>query len=363
MIVEKLWLRHFRNYENEEVSFNPHMNMITGNNAQGKTNLLESLVYLSLTRSHRISEDSKLVMKEKEMAKIGCELVEDNKTRLEIVLHPGGKTLFINKQPLQRSSEFIGKLNVVLFSPDDLSLFYDAPRTRRRILDQEITKINKKYLYALNHYRELLKERNILLKSNRVDETYLDSLEEQMIQDEIIIIDERKKFINQINVVIQVYYQELAQEKNVVQIKYECCVDFNKDLENELKNLYQWNRKKDIESHVTGIGIHREDIQFMMNENEVIHVASQGQKRMLVLAFKLSLLQYIEQNTNRKPILLLDDVLSELDKKRQKKLLEMIQKEYQCFITTTEKPEELEMNDYTEYVVTDGKIEMIGGLQ
>ena len=145
MIVEKLWLRHFRNYENEEVSFNPHMNMITGNNAQGKTNLLESLVYLSLTRSHRISEDSKLVMKEKEMAKIGCELVEDNKTRLEIVLHPGGKTLFINKQPLQRSSEFIGKLNVVLFSPDDLSLFYDAPRTRRRILDQEITKINNYY--------------------------------------------------------------------------------------------------------------------------------------------------------------------------------------------------------------------------
>ena len=363
MRVEKLWLRNYRNYENEEVIFNSHMNIITGKNAQGKTNLLESLVYLSLTRSHRIMDDSKLIMNQQDISKIGCEVSEEDKTRLEIVLHPGGKTLFINKQPIQRSSEFIGKLNVVLFSPDDLNLFYDAPRTRRRIIDQEITKINKKYLYSLNHYRELLKDRNSLLKSNHIDESYLESLDEQMIKDEVVIINERKQFIQQMNKVINKIYQTLSEEKNNVQIKYDCCIDQDKDYETELKKLYEVNRKKDIETHVTNVGIHREDIEFMINEDEVIHIASQGQKRMIVLAFKLSLLQYIESNTKHKPVLLLDDVLSELDKNRQKKLLEMIQKDYQCFITTTDLPNELNISDYTEYVVTEGKIERVGGLQ
>ena len=363
MIIEKLWLRNYRNYEKEEIIFNPNMNLITGKNAQGKTNLLESLVYLSLTRSHRILEDSKLIKEGKEMAKIGCEVIDDKKKRLEVVLHPGGKTLFLNKQPIQRSSEFIGLLNVVLFSPDDLSLFNEAPRSRRKLIDQEITKINHKYLYSLNKYRTLLKNRNALLKNNTVDESYLDILDEQMIQEESIIIEERENFIKDINSYIKDIYQDLADEKSIVQIQYLSCIDTTKPKLEQLKQMYQNNRKRDKETHVSNEGIHREDIQFLMDGKEVINIASQGQKRMIILAFKLSLLHYIEKNKKNKPVLLLDDVLSELDKNRQEKLLKLIQKDYQCIITTTEKPTNINITNLTEYQVRNGKIEIVGGLR
>lgn len=360
MIIEKVWLRNFRNYEKAEITWNPNMNVITGNNAQGKTNLLESLVYLSLTRSHRLHEDNQLIQFDKEMAKIGCEVMEeDEKTKLEVVLHPGGKTLLLNNQPIQRSSEFIGKLNVVLFSPDDLNLFQDAPRSRRRVMDQEITKMNYRYLLALNQYRTLLKNRNALLKQYHVDESYLDTLDEQMIQAEITIIEERKKFIKGINFFMNAIYQELADEKNEIHLTYESCVE--EANEEALRNLYVSNRKKDLETHVSNVGIHREDMQFMMNDKNLLQIASQGQKRMVMLSFKIALLKVIKEITKKNPVLLLDDVLSELDKHRQAKLITMIGNTYQCMITTTAIPEALQNEAMNEYRVEQGKIQIVGG--
>ena len=146
MYIKNIQLRNFRNYENAYIEFNPSINLITGANAQGKTNLLESLVYLSLTRSHRIVDDKKLIRNDEMFAAIDCKFVDTDEKDIEVIIHPNGKTLMIHKRPLKKSSEFIGLLNVVLFSPDDLRIFNDQPKERRRVINQEITKVSTKYL-------------------------------------------------------------------------------------------------------------------------------------------------------------------------------------------------------------------------
>ena len=184
MIIDTLKLRNFRNYENLSVTFDPKLNVITGQNAQGKTNLLESIVYMSLTRSHRILNEKKLIREDMPFAEIRC-IFSDEGDRKELgaVIHPQGKTLLVNRYPVKKTSDFIGLLNVVIFSPDDLYLFNEMPRERRKVMNQEIAKISSGYLLAMNRYQNFLKERNSLLKNRTVDETYLDILDEQMIRE------------------------------------------------------------------------------------------------------------------------------------------------------------------------------------
>ena len=158
MQIRTLQLRNYRNYERAVIRFAPGMNILTGLNAQGKTNLLESLVYLSLTRSHRLNDDQQLIRSGCEAARISCAYEDGIERKIEAVIHKGGKTLLVNGQPVHRSSEFIGLLNVVLFAPDDLGLFTDAPRERRRLMNQEIAKISPAYLKAVSRYQNLLRE-------------------------------------------------------------------------------------------------------------------------------------------------------------------------------------------------------------
>lgn len=356
MIVKKVWLKNYRNYSNLEISFSKEKNIIIGKNAQGKTNLLESFVYLSLTRSHRTSNDQNLIQFDKPLAKIGCELEDDIDKKLEVVIHPNGKTLLLNQNPISKSSQFVGILNVVLFSPDDLSVFQDAPRERRKLMDQEIIKISPSYLNALNNYQKLLKNRNTLLKEKKIDETYLEILEEQLITEAAVIIQKRTQFLNQINQYYKTIYQQLSNEQTDIQLIYQCCVEQKKDLKEELKELIQRNKQKDIETHMTNVGIHREDIQFVMNEKNVTQIASQGQKRMMLLGFKFSLLQTIEHFTKKKPIILLDDVLSELDQDRQRKLFEMLEGPYQSIITTTNLPSHLKLNNAKIFYIEQGSV-------
>jgi len=365
MIVKNLKLRNFRNYEKAEIQFNPKMNLITGKNAQGKTNLLESLVYLSLTRSHRISDDRKLIKEGAPFADIQCLYEDDIDRELEAVIHPKGKTLLVRKQPMKRSSEFIGLLNVVLFAPDDLSLFNDAPRERRRIMNQEITKISTKYLLSLNQYQNYLKDRNVLLKSMKIDQTLLDTLDEQMAQAQVNVIRMRKDFEEKIREVLPQKYIDLAEDDPKVNVSYHCCLESIPDQDEELfqalLKMHHSSREKDFEYHVTTAGCHHDDLVFEMNGANLINTASQGQKRMVMLAFKLSLLSYIEEETEKSPVLLLDDVLSELDYQRQKKLLEMVKSPYQCVITATEVPEFLKHQDMSEFHIENGTITQITG--
>lgn len=355
MIVTDLHLRNFRNYESEHLTLSSGLNLITGWNAQGKTNLLESLVYLSLTRSHRVSSEIQLIRDGCAFADIGCTVVDAEEKKLRAVIHHGGHTLSVNQVPVKRSSEFVGLLNAVLFSPDDLGVFSDAPRERRRIMDQEISKLNASYVYQMNRYRNLLKERNTLLKSYQPDLAYLDVLDEQMIQEEIPIIRARRAFADAINDTIQSHYQDLFMDQAEACVVYQTSFA-EEDLEKELRTLYQENRSRDLDNHVTGIGVHRDDLVYMLNGKNVVLAASQGQKRLMMLAFKCSILDYIWKETGKSAVFLLDDVLSELDMKRQVRLIERIQKPYQCVITATEVPAFLRDGTHKEFRIEHGHV-------
>lgn len=361
MIVESISLRHFRNYTNINCTFDKGLNVITGDNAQGKTNLLESLVYLSLTRSHRINQDKKLIQDNALFANIQCKLIDGSIHReIQAIIHEKGKTLMIQHQPVQKSSDFVGLLNVIFFSPDDLSIFNDSPKERRKIINQEITKVSKKYLYALNQFNASLKERNQLLKKYPVNMKLLDTLDELMARNEVVIMKYRKQYIDMIDSYITSLYRSLSNDQVEVHLKYQCCIEGEITFENVL-HAHQFYRNKDLDMHSTTFGIHREDMIFEMNKKNIVEIASQGQKRMTVLAFKMAELQYIENKIGKKPVLLLDDVLSELDEIRQKRLMHMIGNTYQCIITTTHIPQFLMNRKMKIFQIQNGNIVSIKG--
>ncbi len=356
MKVETLQLRNFRNYENTSVAFSPDLNVITGHNAQGKTNLLESLVYLSLTRSHRIADEKKLIRNDMPFADIRCRIDDEGiKKDLRAIIHPNGKTLRIDQIPVKKSSDFIGAVNVILFSPDDLYIFSDHPQTRRKIMDQEITKVSPGYLTSLNKYRNLMKERNDLLKNMNIDMRYLDILDEQMADLMEAVIAKRQKFIETVNLHMPQIYRELSMDETVtVNVRYKkCCMEADRE---HLLQMMKDSRQRDIDYRITNNGIHREDLLFEMNDVSLIQQASQGQKRMTMLAFKMALMKYIQAETGKQPVLLLDDVLSELDAERQRRLLEMIRGRCQCIITAAEIPAHMKNLAWTGFYVEQGRI-------
>lgn len=356
MQIKEIRLRNFRNYAVCSVQLSSGVNLITGNNAQGKTNLLESLVYLSLTRSFRIHDDRKLIRKGYPFADIRCICEKNGKRReLEAVIHPKGKTLLCDKVPLKKSSEFVGILNVILFSPDDIILFKDSPYERRKVMDQEISKISIKYLEAMSQYKKILKQRNLVLKKSDPDRIYLETLTKQMSVLETKIIAQRIDFCKIINAHLDAFYQKIADDPSVhLTVAYKTCF---KDMQE--KGIYDYHLSlidKEINLKVTSVGIHREDLCFFLNGQNIVETASQGQKRMAMLAFKLSLNEYIRNKTKEDAVLLLDDVLSELDSDKQKRLLDLVSQSSQCLITATHIPSMMKNGRMKEFHVVNGTI-------
>ena len=352
MIVKNISLRNYRNYEKVDISFDEKINYFIGNNGQGKTNLLEAILFLSLTKSHRINDDKKLIKYNSPFTKINSLINDEEDKKMEVIIHQSGKSLSINNIQINKVSDFIGKLNVILFSPDDLFLFNDQPRERRKVIDQEISKINQKYLLTLNKYKNLIKDKNNLLKNKEIDINYLDVLNEQLINESKIIINERKKIIEVLNKNIKRIYKLLSNEDKDIFIEYKCCVE-----DGNLRRLYEEAKQKEIDYRVASVGPHREDYLFLMDNEPLINIASQGQKRMVVLAFKLSLINYIYQQTNKYPVLLLDDVLSELDKNHRERLINLLEDKNQCIITTTEDIDIKE--NIKKFYVEDGTVKEI----
>ena len=352
MIVKNISLRNYRNYEKVDICFDEKINYFIGNNGQGKTNLLEAILFLSLTKSHRINDDKKLIKYNFPFTKINSLINDEEDKKMEVIIHQSGKSLSINNIQINKVSDFIGKLNVILFSPDDLFLFNDQPRERRKVIDQEISKINQKYLLTLNKYKNLIKDKNNLLKNKEIDINYLDVLNEQLINESEIIINERKKIIEVLNKNIKRIYKLLSNEDKDIFIEYKCCVE-----DGNLKRLFEEAKQKEIDYRVASVGPHREDYLFLMDNEPLINIASQGQKRMVVLAFKLSLINYIYQQTNKYPVLLLDDVLSELDKNHRERLINLLKDKNQCIITTTEDIDIKE--NIKKFYVEDGTVKEI----
>lgn len=337
MIVKEIRLRNYRNFDKFHIAFNPKMNVITGQNGQGKTNLLESLIFLSTTHSHRIQDDQKLIQTGKELANIDCLYFDEIEYRIGSVIYQKGKSLLLNKQPISKSSDFIGLLNVILFSPSDINIFEQSPRERRKLINLEITKVNKRYLNSLNNYQKLLKERNLSFKREKIDMVYLNVIEDKMIENQLVILNERYKFVSIINSKINDYLKKLMDTDVNIFVEYVGCVKDDEDeiKKENLKNMYKQNFDKDRFNQMTNMGIHRDDLMFWINGENVNDVASQGQRRLVIMALKLSLINYIKEKTGKTPILLLDDVLSELDIDKQRNLLNCIDENIQTIITTS----------------------------
>lgn len=344
MYLKNLQLHHFRNYADADVEFSPSINVLIGENAQGKTNLLESIYVLAMTRSHRTNNDKELIEFSQDASQVsGVVERQLGPLKLELDIGKRGKKAKANHIEKARLSEYLGQLNVILFAPEDLSLVKGAPTVRRRFIDMEFGQISPKYLHDLTQYRSILKQRNRYLKQLQTkeadDKVYLDVLSEQLAAVGGAIITQRIKFLSELEKYAQQLHQSITQGRERLTFEYESAVKNADELSEieaaqALMDLYTRNQQKEIFQGTTLYGVHRDDVRFLLNGKNVQTYGSQGQQRTTALSVKLAEIDLMKNQTGEYPILLLDDVLSELDGTRQTHLLKTIQDKVQTFLTT-----------------------------
>ena len=344
MKLTELNLHHFRNYDEAQVEFSPQINVLIGENAQGKTNLLESIYVLAMTRSHRTNNDRELIDFGKDAAQIrGTVQRELGSLKLELDIGKHGKKAKANHLEKARLSEYLGQLNVILFAPEDLALVKGAPTVRRRFIDMEFGQVSPKYLHDLTQYRDILKQRNRYLKQlqshEAQDQLYLEVLSEQLAAVGGAIISQRVKFLSELEGYAQELHQSITQGRENLTFEYSSAVKdastlTEVELSEALMDLYRQNQSKEIFQGTTLYGPHRDDVRFLINHKNVQTYGSQGQQRTTALSVKLAEIDLMKNQTGEYPILLLDDVLSELDGARQTHLLKTIQDKVQTFLTT-----------------------------
>lgn len=338
MRINSVQLRQFRNLNQVSLKFDNNINVFIGNNGQGKTNFIEALVYLSSGRSFRLQNDINLVQKDKEFAEIQAELFKNNnRISLRAVLSDQGKYFQVNQVSIPLMSDFIGNCNIVLFNPDDLQFFTSTPSKRRREFDFELGKMSKKYMRHLSIASKLLSERNAYLKIQSIDHDYLKIITDQLIQESIYIIQSRDALVKKLEPMINEKYQYLSENQSQIEIEYKTSITNIKNIKSELDDKMLSSLQRDLDLKMTHVGIHRDDYIFKMNGMPVSNVASQGQKRMIILAYKLALVDLIYSKAKEFPVLCLDDLFSELDKTRRKRVLMALDKDLQVFITSTDK--------------------------
>lgn len=327
MLVNEIKLNQFRNYYNKTFSFNPGINVIVGNNGIGKTNILEGIMLISNTKSFRTSDDKSLIQLNK---KYGATEIKTDTNILKVVINDQGKSFYINNELKRKTSEMIGQINAIIFKPGDIELFTQSPKARRKELDIEIGKISKNYLNALTSYNRLLKQKNNLLKERQIDDNLMGIVDDSLIPVIKTLIEERDNFINNINLYINDIYKEISGKDSNIKINYKKCCE----VDDILINL-QLSKEKDLLFGHSTFGPHKDDYEFKINNQDINSFASQGQKRMIIIALKLSIAKYIKEKLDQEVIILLDDVLSELDISKSEKLLNMLPTN-QIIITTTD---------------------------
>lgn len=357
MYVSKLSLKNYRNLEQINLELNNGVNIFYGNNAQGKTNLLESIYICSTGRSHRTHIDKELINFNEEEAHIQAYCVEENiLDKIDIHLKKNlKKGIALNNIPIRKIGELFGKLNAVIFSPEDLKLIKSGPSERRKFIDMELCQINNVYYYNLQQYYKVLKQRNNLLKKIQKDSSLKETLfvwDNQIVEFGIKIIKSRMSFIYKINEISHNIHLNITNNKEKLKIEYKPSV-IQEDFLDKLKK----NLEKDVFYGSTSYGPHKDDLNFYINDVNVRDFGSQGQQRTASLSTKLAEIELIRQEKNREPILLLDDVLSELDKTRQKFLINFI-KDIQVIITCTGVEDFIKnfKENYSIYRVENGKI-------
>lgn len=341
MKINNLELNNFRNYNNAKVELKDGLNFIVGKNAQGKTNLLESIYLLSVGKSPKNSKDKQIINFNQEKAKVAVSFSTSagNKT-IEMYLDKSDKkSIKINNLNILKLTELVGTLSVVYFSPDELKLIKEVPEDRRTFLDVSISQFDKGYLYNLLKYNRILKMRNQILKSLESRESKLEQLKlftPQLIETAEKIIEKRLIFIENLKIIAKNIHKIITIEENL-DISYSYNKKENFSIIEDLKNQFEKSIEKELELGYTTVGPHRDDIIFKINDLDCKYYASQGQQRTVALVVKLSLMEVIKQEIGEYPILLLDDVLSELDEARQNRLLNLTTK-YQTLISCTQLP-------------------------
>ncbi len=324
MIVKSLELKDYRNYYNLNVSFSKGTNILYGENAQGKTNILEAIYLGGTTKSHRGSKDREIVMFDKEEAHVRI-ILEKNKISHRIDLHlkkNKAKGVAIDGIPIKRQGELFGMLNLVFFSPEDLNIIKNGPGERRRFIDIELCQLDKIYLNNLTNYNKVLIQRNNLLKQIGFNRNLLDTLyiwDKSLIEYGCKIIDTRRKFIQRLNGLVEEIHRNLTGGKEKLLLRYEPNTEID-DFEKKLTK----SMERDLNLKMTNIGPHRDDISFMIGTIDIRKYGSQGQQRTAALSCKLAEIDLVKSVIKDNPILLLDDVLSELDRTRQTHLLNSI---------------------------------------
>lgn len=355
MIIKELKLTNYRNIDEMCIQLNPSTNIFYGNNAQGKTNIIEGLSFLSLLKSFRNSDIRTLTKIGEEYAMI--EIISDYGRKFKVVINKDKKKCFINDNPVSKLSDFIGIINVVVFSPENVNLFKDSPGERRDFLDDELSKLSPSYYLSVLDYKEAKRQRNELLKNDNPDKDLLEALTKQLANYSLQIVLKRKEFIEELNKEISLYYQKLTGTTGKTEIKYKS--DFldiitTKDIfEKMMRNI-----NEDISRRQTIMGIHRDDIVLTLDGLPISEFGSQAQNRLSVVSLKLSTLKIVKEKTGDDPIVVLDDVLSELDSEKQEKLLLELKLNNQLFITSANNIE-INNDSITKFEVIQGKARRI----
>lgn len=353
MYVERINLTNFRNYKKQEIILDNNINIFYGNNAQGKTNILESIYLCGVGKSYRTNKDKELINLESEYSKVEVNYLKKDREGKITANIQEKKILSLNDIKLKRMSEVLGNINIVLFSPDDINIFKEGPSKRRKVLDIMISQLRPTYVYNLNMYQKVLEQRNNYLKQIKYEnksQEMLDIWEEKLAEYAEIISSYRKEFIEKITGKIVEIHSKITKNKEKIELKY--ISDFtNKE---EFIKKMNMHRKIDIIKGFSGIGIHRDDFKIYINGQELGIYGSQGQHRSAILSIKLSEFEIIKEDIDENPILLLDDFMSELDKERRENFLEDV-KDTQIIITCTDKLE-LQNDNKKIFYVENGKI-------
>ena len=357
MKIKSVQLKNFRNYEELFVQFEEGLNVLVGKNAQGKTNLLESIFLCAIGKSPRTNKDKEMISFHQHLAKVTT-TVENHggKQNIEIFLFDyQKKAIKIGGLPILKMGELMGHLHAVYFSPEELKLVKDSPQERRRFLDISLSQFDKQYFYALSKYNQILSQRNELLKTkqNQIQDT-IGIWNEQLAIVGAKIIQFRMDFVEKLSIKASQTQKYLTEEKENLVLSYSGLVGkTTKEIQEKLLKAYKESLEKDLQLGYTTIGPHRDDMKIMLNDIDVRYYGSQGQQRTVALALKLAELEIFKDQTGVYPVLLLDDVLSELDVQRREKLLQYVTR-LQTILTCTEFEYTVPC---TMFYIQNGKIE------
>lgn len=334
MIIESIELKDFRNYEALNLNFDAGVNILYGDNAQGKTNVLEAVYVGCTSKSHKSVKDRELIRFAREESHIKLNLLKkDVPYRIDMHIKKNkSKGIALNGVPIRRASQLFGLAGVVFFSPEDLSIIKNGPSERRRFIDMELCQLNKLYVHNLISYNKTINQRNKLLKENAEQpdfEAMLEIYDEQMVKYGSELITVRETFVDRLNEILSEVHGRITEGKETLRLLYEKNTSAEEFAKNLKKARFQEKKQK-----MSLVGPHRDDLCFLVNDTDIRHFGSQGQQRTAALSLKLSELSLMEQVTGDTPVLLLDDVLSELDRKRQNMLLNSM-KNIQTLITCT----------------------------